>query len=83
MTPQQEAAALWNFAPAYDRLGSIASEIIGTMRRPMSASSRKQTKYYAPLSVCFVPKAAHAPQQTTSFLRAHALARGGFTGLAW
>jgi hypothetical protein len=43
MTPQQEAAALWDFAPAYDRFGSIASEIIGTMRRPMSASSRKPT----------------------------------------
>ena len=60
MTPQQEAAALRNFAPAYVRFGSIASEIIGTMRRPMSASSRKQTKYYAPFSVCFVPVGAGA-----------------------
>jgi hypothetical protein len=43
MTPQQEAAALRNFAPAHDRFGSKAAEMIGTTQRPMSASPRKPT----------------------------------------
>jgi hypothetical protein len=32
-----------DFNPAYDRFGSKAAEMIGTMRRLMSASPRKRT----------------------------------------
>ena len=76
----KEAAALRDFDPADVRFGSIASEIIGTMRRPMSASSRKQTKYYAPFSVCFVPVGAGAcmRQVDSSIARATPAARARF-----
>jgi hypothetical protein len=34
---RQEAAALRDFSPVYVRFGSEAAEMIGTVRRPMSA----------------------------------------------
>jgi hypothetical protein len=43
MGMQQEPTALRDFDPAYVGSGSIASQMIGTAQRPMSALPRKQT----------------------------------------
>jgi hypothetical protein len=64
-------AALQNFDPAYVRFGSIASHMIGTMRWPMSAMSRKRTSFR------FIPAASSwqmPPSRPRGLLRSRGLA---------
>jgi hypothetical protein len=44
----QEIAALQDFNPAYDRFGSIVSDIIVRVQRPMSALPQKRTNRQTP-----------------------------------
>jgi hypothetical protein len=43
MAPWQDAVAVQDFGPAYDRYGSFASDMIVRIQRGMSASPRKRT----------------------------------------
>jgi hypothetical protein len=43
MAPRQDAVAVQDFGPAYDRYGSIAPDQYAARRRGMSASRQKRT----------------------------------------
>jgi len=55
MAPWQDAVAVQDFGPAYDRYGSFASDMIVRIQRGMSASPRKQTSRHTSRQVRFAP----------------------------